>query len=83
WYSQAGTPVFEAEGRLKNNSFELTIKQTVPPTPDMADKQPMMIPVQIGPLEPQRQAAAFDFSGKRATEARLPLDENGQNLLPQ
>jgi len=39
WYSQAGTPVLEAEGRLKNNIFELTIKQTVPPTPDMADNK--------------------------------------------
>lgn len=81
WYSQAGTPVLEAEGRLKNNSFELTIKQTVPPTPDMADKQPMMIPVKIGLLNRNGEAAAFDYQGKRATEAVLLLTEAEQIFL--
>ena len=81
WYSQAGTPVLEAEGRLKNNIFELTIKQTVPPTPDMADKQPMMIPVKIGLLNRNGEAAAFDYQGKRATEAVLLLTEAEQTFL--
>lgn len=80
WYSQAGTPVLEAEGRLKNNVFELTIKQTVPPTPDMADKQPMMIPVKIGLLNRNGEAAAFDYQGKRATEAVLLLTEAEQTF---
>ena len=80
WYSQAGTPVLEAEGRLKNNSFELTIKQTVPPTPDMADKQPMMIPVKVGLLNRNGEAVAFDYQGKRATEAVLLLTEAEQNF---
>ncbi|HFC6480835.1 TPA: aminopeptidase N [Neisseria meningitidis] len=81
WYSQAGTPVLEAESRLKNNIFELTIKQTVPPTPDMADKQPMMIPVKIGLLNRNGEAAAFDYQGKRATEAVLLLAEAEQIFL--
>ena len=81
WYSQAGTPVLEAEGRLKNNSFELTVKQTVPPTPDMADKQPMMIPVKIGLLNRNGEAVAFDYQGKRATEAVLLLTEAEQTFL--
>ena len=81
WYSQAGTPVLEAEGRLKNNIFELTIKQTVPPTPDMADKQPMMIPVKIGLLNRNGEAVAFDYQGKRATEAVLLLTEAEQTFL--
>ncbi|HHY0100861.1 TPA: aminopeptidase N [Neisseria meningitidis] len=80
WYSQAGTPVLEAEGRLKNNVFELTIKQTVPPTPDMADKQPMMIPVKIGLLNRNGEAVAFDYQGKRATEAVLLLAEAEQTF---
>ena len=81
WYSQAGTPVLEAEGRLKNNVFELSIKQTVPPTPDMADKQPMMIPVKIGLLNRNGEAVAFDYQGKRATEAVLLLTEAEQTFL--
>ena len=80
WYSQAGTPVLEAEGRLKNNIFELTIKQTVPPTPDMADKQPMMIPVKIGLLNRNGEAVAFDYQGKRATEVVLLLTEAEQTF---
>ena len=80
WYSQAGTPVLEAEGRLKNNVFELTIKQTIPPTPDMADKQPMMIPVKIGLLNRNGEAVAFDYQGKRATEAVLLLTEAEQTF---
>ena len=80
WYSQAGTPVLEAEGYLKNNIFELTIKQTVPPTPDMADKQPMMIPVKVGLLNRNGEAAAFDYQGKRATEAVLLLTEAEQTF---
>ena len=80
WYSQAGTPVLEAEGRLKNNIFELTIKQTVPPTPDMADKQPMMIPVKIGLLNRNGEAVAFDYQGKRVTEAVLLLTEAEQTF---
>ncbi|HEZ2923575.1 TPA: aminopeptidase N [Neisseria meningitidis] len=80
WYSQAGTPVLEAEGRLKNNILELTVKQTVPPTPDMADKQPMMIPVKIGLLNRNGEAAAFDYQGKRATEAVLLLTEAEQTF---
>ena len=80
WYSQAGTPVLEAEGRLKNNVFELTIKQTVPPTSDMADKQPMMIPVKVGLLNRNGEAVAFDYQGKRATEAVLLLTEAEQTF---
>ena len=80
WYSQAGTPVLEAEGRLKNNIFELTVKQTVPPTPDMADKQPMMIPVKVGLLNRNGEAVAFDYQGKRATEVVLLLTEAEQTF---
>ena len=80
WYSQAGTPVLEAEGRLKNNIFELTIKQTVLPTPDMADKQPMMIPVKIGLLNRNGEAVVFDYQDKRATEAVLLLTEAEQTF---
>ena len=80
WYSQAGTPVLEAEGRLKNNIFELTIKQTVPSTPDMTDKQPMMIPVKIGLLNRNGEAVAFDYQGKRVTEAVLLLTEAEQTF---
>ena len=80
WYSQAGTPVLDAQGRLKDGAFELTIKQTIPATPDMTDKQPMMIPVKIGLLNRNGEAVAFDYQGKRATEAVLLLTEAEQTF---
>ncbi|WP_373741568.1 aminopeptidase N [Neisseria sp.] len=61
WYSQAGTPTLDITGRLKagENAFEINIKQTVPPTPDMVEKQPMMMPVKIGLLNRKGEAVAF------------------------
>ncbi|MBH5329556.1 aminopeptidase N [Eikenella sp. S3360] len=48
WYSQAGTPVLEVSGSLQaGNRFVLNIRQSIPPTPDMAAKQPMMIPLKL------------------------------------
>ena len=48
WYSQAGTPVLEVSGSLQaDNRFVLNIHQSIPPTPDMTVKQPMMIPLKI------------------------------------
>ncbi|GBC63440.1 aminopeptidase N [Desulfonema ishimotonii] len=52
WYSQAGTPevtvkrAYDAE----NRTYALTFTQKCPPTPDMADKAPMHIPVALGLL---------------------------------
>lgn len=40
----SGSPEQETN---RQNAFTLRIRQTVPPTPDMADKQPMMMPVKI------------------------------------
>lgn len=52
WYSQAGTPVLDVSGSLSEpgngaQTFSLNIRQHIPPTPDMAAKQPMMIPLKI------------------------------------
>ncbi|MES2204712.1 MAG: aminopeptidase N [Pseudomonadota bacterium] len=47
WYSQAGTPVVNANGvyDASKKTYTLTMEQIIPPTADMHDKQPMMIPV--------------------------------------
>ena len=81
WYSQAGTPVLDAQGRLKDGAFELTIKQTIPATPDMADKQPMMIPVKTGLLNEKGEAVEFEYQGKRVKEAVLVLTEAEQTFV--
>ncbi|MCF7529741.1 aminopeptidase N [Neisseria lisongii] len=80
WYSQAGTPTLDITGRLKNGGFELTVKQSIPPTPDMADKQPMMIPLKVALIQRNGEAAAFEYQGKTADEAVLLLTEAEQTF---
>ncbi|OSI25328.1 aminopeptidase N [Neisseria dumasiana] len=70
WYSQAGTPVLDVTGRLKENGdYVLNVKQTVPPTPDMAEKQPMMMPLKI---------ALFDAQTGRPVAFRRPESDTAQ-----
>ncbi len=50
WYSQAGTPQLTVTRCYdpQTKSYELTFKQTCPPTPGQPGKKPMHIPVAIG-----------------------------------
>ncbi|HUQ12754.1 MAG TPA: aminopeptidase N [Novosphingobium sp.] len=69
WYEQAGTPKLEVETRHDAGSGEvqLTLKQTIPPTPGQPDKAPMPIPL---------RAALFDReTGKHHGEQLLTLDQ--------
>ncbi|HWI87421.1 MAG TPA: aminopeptidase N [Sphingomonas sp.] len=52
WYSQAGTPRVKAalEHDAPGGRARLKLEQTVPPTPDQPDKQPMAIPIRIALL---------------------------------
>ncbi|HEX6956845.1 MAG TPA: aminopeptidase N [Ferrovibrio sp.] len=57
WYSQAGTPQIEVEGRYDagTGTYELTVAQSCPPTPGQPDKAPMNIPLAVGLLDAQGQ----------------------------
>ena len=69
WYSQAGTPVLDVSGSLKSSGeYVLHIKQTIPPTPDMADKQPMMMPLAV---------AFFDENGNKIPFRQPENERNG------
>ena len=84
WYSQAGTPVLDVSGSLnEQGAYVLRIKQSIPPTPDMHDKQPMMMPVKIGLLDDTGAAVAFSLpnSGESVTEAVLLLTESEQEFV--
>ena len=54
WYEQAGTPEVSVEDRWDpaDTSYELTAEQRVPPTPGQPVKEPMLIPLAIGLLDP-------------------------------
>ncbi|WP_126177334.1 aminopeptidase N [Tsuneonella rigui] len=67
WYSQAGTPKVEVSLEHEGDTATLTLRQTVPPTPDQPDKQPMPIPLRL---------ALFDrATGTHRGEELVVLDQ--------
>jgi aminopeptidase N len=65
WYSQAGTPeihvsdAYDAAARV----YELSLRQSLPATPDGVSKQPMHIPVAVGLLDEAGRDIALDANG--------------------
>ena len=53
WYGQAGTPVIHVGQDYDPNSqtLTLTIKQSCPPTPGQAIKEPLHIPIAVGLID--------------------------------
>ncbi|WP_341702497.1 aminopeptidase N [Ferrovibrio sp.] len=69
WYSQAGTPELEIEGRYDSGegSYHLTVRQSCPPTPGQPDKAPMHIPFAIGLLDGQGRDIPLRLEGEADT----------------
>ncbi|MFJ4145627.1 aminopeptidase N [Pseudomonas sp. NPDC089734] len=71
WYSQAGTPrlavseSYDAAAR----TYSLTFRQSCPQTPDKQEKQPFVIPVELGLLDKQGKDIALRLSGEAAAGA--------------
>ena len=88
WYSQAGTPVLDVSGCLKDNGdFVLCVKQHTPATPDMADKQPVALPLKIALFAAEGADAGTQLayrlpeSGETVSEAVLLLNQAEQELV--
>ncbi len=52
WYSQAGTPRISVQDDFKDGTYTLHLKQETPSTPGQNNKQPQVIPVAVGLLNP-------------------------------
>ncbi len=67
WYSQAGTPELTVTRRYDAGakSYELSFKQTCPPTPGQPEKKPMHIPVAIGLLGEDGHDMALKLKGEK------------------
>ncbi|KTC41217.1 aminopeptidase [Pseudomonas sp. ABAC61] len=66
WYSQAGTPrlaVSESYDAAAK-TYSLTFRQSCPQTPDKVEKQPFVIPVELGLLDSKGAAIALRLSGE-------------------
>ncbi|WP_434778325.1 aminopeptidase N [Neisseria sp. Ec49-e6-T10] len=83
WYSQAGTPIINASGKLDsdNHTYTLTLSQQIPSTPDGLDKKPMMIPVLVGLLNEQGQEVLTKIDETEAFTQLLLLTEEIQSFV--
>ena len=84
WYSQAGTPRVQAQGRhdAAAQTYTLTLTQTCPATPGQAEKLPFVIPVVMGLLGAKGQALNLQLEGQGAsgqTQMTLILSEATQS----
>jgi aminopeptidase N len=69
WYSQAGTPRIKAYGvyDAAAQTYTLSLAQTCPPTPGQAHKEPFVIPMMLGLVNP---ATGHDMPLQLAKEAQ-------------
>jgi aminopeptidase N len=73
WYEQAGTPQVSVEGAhdAAAKTFTLTLAQQTPPTPEQAEKKPMVIPLSL---------ALFSENGEKV---ELSAREGPQGASPE
>ena len=85
WYSQAGTPHVHASGQFDAaaRTYTLTLAQSCAATPGQPDKQPLVIPVELGLLALDGRALALQLEGEDApgaTSRTVVLSESSQTL---
>jgi len=84
WYSQAGTPVVQAETRYDEqaNTYTLRLAQSCPATPGQPEKLPFHIPVAVGLLGKDGRDLPLTIDGKQlGTTAVLELTETDQTFV--
>jgi aminopeptidase N len=84
WYSQAGTPIVQAETRYDETAqtYALRLVQSCPATPGQAQKLPFHIPVAVGLLGRDGRDLPLTFRGQDAgTTAVLELMDVDQTFV--
>lgn len=84
WYNQAGTPRLEASGAYDDaaKTYELRIKQSIPPTPGQSEKSPTIVPLTIGLISDDGAILAGKREGERDAreEHHITIDQ-GETVL--
>ncbi|MGH6618860.1 MAG: aminopeptidase N, partial [Alphaproteobacteria bacterium] len=86
WYSQSGTPELSAEGRYDPaaKTYELTVRQTCPPTPGQPEKQAMHIPLALALIGGAGREMPLRLDGENpgtgATERVLSITKASQTF---
>jgi len=68
WYHQAGTPVLDIRGTYDADAreFRLQVQQSCPETPGQKEKQPFLIPLEIGLLDREGRDLPLQRAADRA-----------------
>lgn len=85
WYSQSGTPRLAVEERYDAaaQSYTLTFRQSCPPTPGQTEKQPFVIPVQMGLIDRLGNALPLRLAGEdkaHGSDRVLTVDQAEQSF---
>lgn len=69
WYEQAGTPELIVSGRFSplDETYELKVAQSTPPTPGQSKKRPLHVPLAIGLLDPDGNDLSVNVRGAADT----------------
>ena len=83
WYSQAGTPRLDIESHwdAATGEFRLLCRQSCPPSPGQAEKQPLVIPLRMALLDSQGAEMPLQLSDEaesRGNETVLAVTEAEQ-----
>jgi aminopeptidase N len=86
WYDQAGTPTVTVTDAYDATAqrYALTIRQSCPPTPGQATKQPFHIPLAIGLVGPDGRDLPLQYEGESAsggTTRVLSVTETEQRFV--
>lgn len=85
WYAQAGTPCLHASGEYDaaQQRYTLTLSQSCAPTPGQPDKQPFVIPVNLGLISADGRSLPLQLEGEATsgtTSRTVVLTEACQTL---
>lgn len=90
WYTQAGTPQLHVSDHYNpvTGTYELMVRQSCPPTPEQAHKEPFHIPLRMGLLDSKTgEAIELTLQGERAqgvtssTERVLNITRDVQSFV--
>jgi aminopeptidase N len=84
WYSQAGTPVLEAQDHYddKTQVYTLTLKQSCAPTPGQSQKENFHIPVRVGLLDSKGHELAQQLLQLKQTEETFVFNHITSRPIP-
>jgi len=83
WYSQAGTPEIKIAPHYdaRGKTYRLDVTQTIPPTPNQANKQPMVIPLAIGLVGKAGADLPLTLDGRPLSHGVIELKEPSQTFV--